>query len=141
MYSCACCYCFHSLLDEKLLKTIPLVNEANAYSDEIGAGLTFSVKLMTIPGRKPGAAPSVTATQTDDDHDDRPNASLLDTDVFIRVDAAREAGAAAAGPAFMQAASQKFWSYGKFSDRLYNMREMYQVCVCTFVRMADVMLS
>ena len=35
-----------SLLDEQLLRTIPLVNEANAISDEIERGMTFSIKLM-----------------------------------------------------------------------------------------------
>ena len=35
-----------SVLDEKLLKTIPLVAEANAMSDEMGRGLLFEPKLM-----------------------------------------------------------------------------------------------
>lgn len=41
-----------SLLDEKLLKTIPLVNEANAISDELQRNMNFSVKLMANPNRQ-----------------------------------------------------------------------------------------
>ena len=40
-----------SLLDEKLLKTIPLVNEANAVSDELKRGLNFETKLMANPSK------------------------------------------------------------------------------------------
>jgi hypothetical protein len=35
-----------SLLDEKLLKTIPMVNEANAISEELGKGMSFEPKLV-----------------------------------------------------------------------------------------------
>lgn len=40
-----------SLLDEKLLKTIPLVNEANAIADELGKSMRFSIKLMANQAR------------------------------------------------------------------------------------------
>jgi Kinesin protein 1B len=106
----------HSLLDEKLLKTIPLVNEANAYSEELGVGLAFSVKLMSLPGRKPAVAASGAG-----DDDSSQHSAVLDTDVFVRVDTS--VSATFATPA---QSSQKFWTYDKFMDRLYNMREMYQ---------------
>jgi len=35
-----------SVLDEKLLKTIPLVNEANAIASELGKGMIFEPKLV-----------------------------------------------------------------------------------------------
>lgn len=38
-----------SILDDKLMRTIPLVNEANAISEELGKGMTFSIKLMANP--------------------------------------------------------------------------------------------
>jgi len=38
-----------SLLDEKLLKTIPLVNEANAMADELGKGMVS--RLWNIDAR------------------------------------------------------------------------------------------
>lgn len=49
--ACACNESI-SLLDEKLLKTIPLVNEANAISDELGKMMSFSVKLMANPNKQ-----------------------------------------------------------------------------------------
>ena len=35
-----------TLLDEKLIKSIPLINEANAISDELQRGVSFGIKLM-----------------------------------------------------------------------------------------------
>jgi hypothetical protein len=115
--SCPLVLCFlpFSLLDEKLLKTIPLVNEANAYSEELGVGLVFSVKLMSLPGRKPPVASGA------GDEDTAQTSAVLDTDVFVRVDANATVAQTTPG-----SSSQKFWTYDKFTDRLYNMREMYQ---------------
>ena len=115
-----------SLLDEKLLKTIPLVNEANAYSDELGVGIAFSVKLMSVPGRKPNT--NANSGAGDDDANDQRAHSLLETDVFIRVDGTVVSATAAAVKA-SQSSSQKFWNYDKFMDRLYNMREMFQTYI------------
>ena len=36
----------HSLLDEKLLRLIPLVNEGNAIGEELSKGCRFAVKLL-----------------------------------------------------------------------------------------------
>ena len=94
-----------SLLDEKLLKTIPLVNEANAISDELQKHMNFEPKLMsnTHTGRPAAAANNTTGSAQD-----------LDTDVFVKINHTDVANSAA------------IWSYGKFVERLYLMREVYQ---------------
>ena len=46
-----------SLLDEQLLRTIPLVNEGNAISEELSKGCRFAVKLQVVPSAsRAGAA-------------------------------------------------------------------------------------
>lgn len=112
-----------SLLDEKLLKTIPLVNEANAISDELGKGMVFSVKLMA---NQSAALREVKQIDTDseasggeeekkgdDDDDEDADKRVLDTEVFVRVEYTTEKR-----PVSM-------WVYDKFMGRLYSMREMY----------------
>lgn len=86
-----------SLLDEKLLKTIPLINEANAICDEMSKNMTFEPKLM---------ATTLNSSSTGGDLNNE-----LGTDVFIRV--IREGG------------PESLWSHFKFSGRLYAMREYY----------------
>ncbi len=103
-----------SLLDEKLLRTIPLVNEANAYADEMTRGVVFTVKLMSNPGKK-----AHWASKKSEDGDEG-EVFVLDTDVYVRVDSTDHTE------------PQRFWIYDKFMDRLYSMREMYQVCVTCF---------
>lgn len=121
-----------SLLDEKLLKAIPLVNEANAYSEQLGVGLGFSVKLMSIPGKKVlGGAGGGDPASAEEEGKQAP---VLDTDVFVRVDphpspGGQQTTASKFSTPFVPGSTQKFWGYDKFVDRLYNMREMYQVRV------------
>ena len=91
-----------------MLRTIPLVNEANAICDEIGNNMHFTVKLMTNQ-RKGGQAKvqylpccalrdgvfTITAHVTqakhadndddDDDDDDEGGAEQLDTAVYVLI--------------------------------------------------------
>ncbi len=69
--------CTPSLLDEKLLKTIPLVNEANAYADEMGMAVSFTVKLMSNPGKKAHWA----SRKTEDGEAEEGEVFVLDTEV------------------------------------------------------------
>ena len=61
-----------SLLDEKLLKTIPLVNEANAISEELGKGMSFTVKLMAnhLASSPPLKRAKGSQDEDDDDYED-----------------------------------------------------------------------
>ena len=98
-----------SVLDEKLLKTIPLVNEANAMADEMGKKDVFEVKLM--PNMEKDAVYEATEF---DDEEDVAQKEAMDTEVYVRV---HQKGSEAP-PAQ--------WHYDKFMNRLYIMREMYQ---------------
>lgn len=97
-----------SILDEKLLKTIPLVNEANAMSDELDKKMMFAVKLMANQ-HKVRYDPS--------QFEDGEVPEQMDTDVYIQIENTDNS----APPAL--------WHYDKFMNRLYIMREMYQVFV------------
>ena len=99
-----------SLLDEKLLKTIPLVNEANAISDELQRNMAFSVKLMANPNRQRASRRIDT-----DDEEEEPEDMLehLDTEVYVRVEFTAEER-----PVVM-------WVCEHFVDRLFLMRELY----------------
>jgi len=98
-----------SLLDEKLLKTIPLVNEANAISDELQRNMTFSVKLMANPNRQRKSY----RIDSDDEDEEEDDADHLDTEVYVRVEFTDESQAVA------------MWEYEAFVDRLFLMRELY----------------
>lgn len=97
-----------SLLDEKVLKTIPLVNEANAISDELSKGMNFGVKLLATQ-----TAPRPVFDEAGDGAEEAKGSSEMMTDVFVRVEF--EGGNR---PTIM-------WHYDKFMNRLYIMREMY----------------
>lgn len=101
-----------SLLDEKLLKTIPLVNEANAISEELTRNVSFEVKLM--PNMHKAVKPP--ALFDDEEQEDQED---LDTEVYVRVEQTGEADSAAP-------LAPTYWHYDKFMNRLYIMREMYQ---------------
>lgn len=108
-----------SLLDEKLLKTIPLVTEANAISDELGKGMVFEPKLMANTNKVKKAAQAGDGGSSDDGGSGgsgtyKGQESELDTEVFIRVE--HKDGSAPVA----------FWPHSKFVGRLYSMREVYQ---------------
>ena len=81
-----------TVLDEKLLKTIPLVAEANAMAEELDRGLAFEPKLMANQHKVPLAdlkaryGPSTMGT----DQAEAAVAEQMDTEVYIKV---TEAGA------------------------------------------------
>jgi hypothetical protein len=98
-----------SLLDEKLLKTIPLVNEGNAIADELSKNAMLELRLMANQRK------SLWTGEEDEDGDVAPEP--LDTEVYVRV--APKDGTGLEG----------LWHYDDFMDRLYAMREMYQAFV------------
>ncbi len=100
-----------------MLKTIPLVNEANAYADEMDCGVSFTVKLMSNPGKKAHWA----SRKGEDGEDVEGEVFVLDTEVYVRVDNKE------------RPEPQRFWIYDKFMARLYDMREMYQASACVWV--------
>ena len=95
-----------SLLDEKLLKTIPLVNEANAIADELNKEQMFEVKLMPNMHKE--------AVLSEFDDEDEAAKEAMDTEVYVRVHTKGSD------------APPNLWHYDKFMNRLYIMREMYQ---------------
>jgi len=97
-----------SLLDEKLLKTIPLVNEANAIADELKKEQMFEVKLM------PNMHKEAVLSEFDDEDEDQQAKEAMDTEVYVRVHTKGSD------------APPNLWHYDKFMNRLYIMREMYQ---------------
>ena len=127
-----------SLLDEQLLRTIPLVNEANAISDEIERGMTFSIKLMANRAKAKlaaivdggggdtgsngiggGSGGSTNASPTGAGGADGDNfVSYLETEIWIKVENRLE-----------PELPDMMWSHEKFMNRLYLMREMYQTFV------------
>jgi len=98
-----------SLLDEKLLKTIPMVNEANAIADELSKNALLELRLMTNQRK------GLWTAEADEDGEVAPEP--LDTEVYVRV-APKE------GPGL-----EGLWHYDDFMDRLYAMREYYQAFV------------
>jgi hypothetical protein len=96
-----------SLLDEKLLKTLPLINEANALCDEMGKGMMFEPKLMAVVG-----------SSHHHDKSDQVNEKELETDVHVKVEYQDRKGAVPI-----------FWPHGKFVGKLFAMREIYQAWV------------
>ena len=95
-----------SLLDEKLLKTLPLINEANALCDEMGKGMMFEPKLMAVVG------------SSHHNDSDQVNEKELETDVHVKVEYQDRKGAVPI-----------FWPHGKFVGKLFAMREIYQAWV------------
>eukprot|EP00937_MAST-01D_sp_MAST-1D-sp2_P003885 g3885.t1 len=109
------------ILEEKMLKLLPLVAEANAMAEELQRVIYFAVKLVSRP----------TASGRD-----------MATDVAVRITFERpQAGAAGDGgvevgaaveehPAWAERAVGKgtawLWSHAKFMDRLFLMRDLYQ---------------
>lgn len=98
-----------SLLDEKLLKTIPLVNEANATAEELGKSQTFEVKLMANQNKS--------SSKSLEDEEEGVMQTELDTEVYVVVHDSNPK------------IPDMFWHYDKFVNRLYIMREMYQLFV------------
>jgi hypothetical protein len=98
-----------SLLDEKLLKTIPLVNEANAIADELKKNVLLELRLMA------NLRKNLWTGDPDDDGDVAPEP--MDTEVYVRA-APREG-----------TGIEALWHYDDFMERLYAMREMYQAFV------------
>eukprot|EP01138_Halocafeteria_seosinensis_P014116 gb/GECG01014414.1/.p1 GENE.gb/GECG01014414.1/~~gb/GECG01014414.1/.p1 ORF type:complete len:1196 (+),score=251.93 gb/GECG01014414.1/:1-3588(+) len=102
-----------SLLDEKLLKTIPLVNEANATAEELGKTKSFEVKLMANQTKRS----SLVKQGGDDDDEAVMHDNEIGTEVYVVVHDK--------DPKIPDG----FWHYDKFVNRLYIMREMYQIFV------------
>jgi len=87
-----------SLLDEALLKLLPLVHEANLISQELQKGMGFTVKLISKAVR-------VSAITGEEE---------MKTEIVVMVSHS-EADK-----------SQSIWNHEKFTNRIYIMREMYQ---------------
>ncbi len=98
-----------SLLDEKLRKTIPMVNEANATADELAKNALLELRLMANQRK------GLWTGEEDEDGEVAPEP--LDTEVYVRV--APKEGSGLEG----------LWHYDDFMERLYAMREMYQAFV------------
>ena len=98
-----------SLLDEKVRKTSPYVNEANAMAEELGRHVLFAPKLMMVVGGAKKGAEGGAGDASESKGAD------LDADLFIIVDFP---GGAPQAPAR--------WTHAKFMDRLYAMKEIYQ---------------
>ena len=82
-----------SLLDEKLLKTIPLVNEANAISDELSKKMLFGVKLMANPHKRSKKLAEVAVGEGEGEEETKGEEQEgarkddeLDTEVFVRIE-------------------------------------------------------
>lgn len=112
-----------TVLDEQLLRMLPLVHEANAISGELGKGLRFAVKLIS-------KTIEIDSSESGGEGDSEVDlgssvGSLLvgvkgklATEVAVLVhhddDISRDA---------------VMWSANKFNDRIYLMREVYQLWV------------
>ena len=103
-----------SLLDEKLLKTLPLVNEANAMSDELGRRMSFEPKIMAVAGSTAKKGAFLARRGGGGGEGDAAAKPELDSDIHVRVEFL-DGGHAAA-----------LWPHAKFMAKLYGMREMYQ---------------
>lgn len=84
------------LLDEKLVKVIPMVNEANAIAKELNRDVFFDIKLFTYITEDPKTRKPETKTEIGlNVYDRESNTSVL-------------------------------WSFDKFVDRFYIIQELYQ---------------
>ena len=123
-----------SLLDELLLKTIPQLNEANAISEELLKGKTFSITLKASTAQaKRAAAGTLTATRAargaaaeEEPTTEGGTAFSSDTDVWIKVMDDAHGARKTEGLDAIHSAPFVMWSLGKFTNRLYLMRELYQ---------------
>jgi hypothetical protein len=89
-----------SLMDQKLLKTIGLVEEANIIANELSKGMNFSIKLRVNQSQAVREA-------TEDDF-------VAEKEIYIKVDYD------------MAGIPTGMWHYDtKFINRLYTMRELY----------------
>ena len=140
-----------SVLDEQLLRTIPLVNEANAMSEEMGRGLVFEPKLLAVAAAAGGRRASQTSVDTageaggvggggdsraSTDTSAASNNSRL-TDIFVRVSSSSGGGGGglqqqhvlsggnSGGAAAASSGGVGLWVLDKFTNRLYMMREVY----------------
>ncbi|KAA0146083.1 hypothetical protein FNF31_07864 [Cafeteria roenbergensis] len=94
---------------QQLLKTIPMVNEANATADELAKNALLELRLMANQRK------GLWTGEEDEDGEVAPEP--LDTEVYVRV--APKEGSGLEG----------LWHYDDFMERLYAMREMYQAFV------------
>jgi len=83
------------ILEEKLLRAIPLVSEANIIGQELGKDIEFEVKLVT----------KVSAGAN------KLNTSVANSDLFVKVT--------------QSTGVSSLWDYDKFISRLYIMRDAY----------------
>jgi hypothetical protein len=89
-----------SLMDQKLLKTIGLVEEANSIAIELSKGMSFTIKLRVNQSQAVREA-------TEDDF-------VAEKEIYIKVDYDQ------------QGIPSGMWHYDtKFINRLYTMRELY----------------
>ena len=119
-----------SLLDERLLRVIPLVSEANAISDEMKRGVSFELKLMAAGG--PGGGGRRGSVTSLDDISGGNSEVVAESDVFVRVAPSSpgtsrhpSSGTGAASAPSAPSAAPLIWHVDKFTNRLYLMREMY----------------
>lgn len=112
-----------TLLDDLLLKTIPLVNEANLISDELGRGMRFSIKLLargtlgSSSAQEPVVRGPTRATFLG-------TASL--THSLFPVAAQEKKLAVRTEEGSGSKLRESMWTYEQFTERLYAMRELYQ---------------
>ncbi|GBG27336.1 Kinesin-related protein 1 [Hondaea fermentalgiana] len=105
-----------AVLEGEILRTLPLVSEANAISDELNKGKDFGLQLVaattassSVASGSASANPARLEKQTDADA----IASAMETTVWIRVSHGEDD-------------IPNMWSLEKFVNRLYLMREMYE---------------
>lgn len=135
-----------SVLDEKVMRLIPRVQEANSISKALGKGLTFKAKLVANHKRSVVDEDDLVCARLLHTHTRAHSASqracpcadriwtpccrwcgqgpVTETLLYVRV----EHPDPAVPPAM--------WEHDKFMDRLYRMEEMYQVRGCSRARSA-----
>jgi len=108
------------VLEGHILRTLPLVSEANAIAEELGKQRTFAIQLVATQNTANGSLGS-----GDEAVDQELIASSLETSVWIRVDSS-------------ESEVPIMWDLEKFVNRLYLMREMYEDFVESNRDMAEV---
>ena len=105
---------FWRLMDDKLLKALPLVNEANLISQELAAGTEFSLKLL--PSKYAVSMVGVNALEPFE----RIERAVL---IAVRPPAGDGGGGGSGGDDSMH---ERMWSVAQFTERLYQMRELHE---------------
>eukprot|EP00618_Florenciella_parvula_P006442 CAMPEP_0119529088 /NCGR_PEP_ID=MMETSP1344-20130328/43153_1 /TAXON_ID=236787 /ORGANISM="Florenciella parvula, Strain CCMP2471" /LENGTH=111 /DNA_ID=CAMNT_0007568625 /DNA_START=1 /DNA_END=333 /DNA_ORIENTATION=- len=106
-----------TVLDETLLRMLPLVHEANMISNELGKGMRFAVKL--VAKATDGSASNVLGLGQSSGGDGQVALERMRTEIAILV----HHGEQGQGESEQH---QSMWSQDKFNNRVYLMREMHQ---------------